>query len=109
MAALGLMSYGLQTAYNQGDNAFCNLNNILVKGKAGSAMVAGAAEYVAMFNSMDNNIPEEAEIISSIPYKTNWWMTGLNWTGQGQWRPIWQLFINHTRTAWASRCSTARR
>ena len=95
MAALGLMSYGLQTAYNQGDNAFCNLNNILVKGKAGSAMVAGAAEYVAMFNSMDNNIPEEAEIISSIPYKTNWWMTGLNWTGQGQWRPIWQLFINH--------------
>lgn len=95
MAALGLMSYGLQTAYNQGDNAFCNLNNSLIKGKAGSAMVAGAAEYVAMFNSMDNNIPEEAEIIASIPYKTNWWMTGLNWTGQGQWRPIWQLFINH--------------
>lgn len=95
MAALGLMSYGLQTAYNQGDNAFCNLNNSLVKGEAGSAMVAGAAEYVAMFNSMDNNIPEEAEIIASIPYKTNWWMGALNWTGQGQWRPIWQLFINH--------------
>ena len=95
MAALGLMSYGLQTAFNQGDNAFCNLNNSLVEGEAGSAMVAGAAEYVAMFNSMDNNIPEEAEIIASIPYKTNWWMTGLSWTGQGQHRPIWQLFINH--------------
>lgn len=95
MAALGLMSYGLQTAFNQGDNAFCNLNNSLVEGEAGSAMVAGAAEYVAMFNSMDNNIPEEAEIIASIPYKQNWWMGSLNWTGQGQHRPIWQLFINH--------------
>ncbi len=95
MAALGLLSYSLQTAFNQGDNAFCNLYNPLIPGDAGKMMVAGAAEYVAMFNSMNNNIPAEAEIIASIPYKQNWWMAGLNWTGQGQYRPIWQLFINH--------------
>lgn len=86
MAALGLVSYWMQTAYNQGDNAFCNVND---------HMIAGAAEYVAMFNSLDNNIPSEAEEIASIPYKQNWWMGALNWTGQGQHRPIWQLFINH--------------
>ena len=85
MAALGLLSYALQSAYNQGDNAFCNLNNFLVKGKAGSAMVAGAAEYVAAYNAGHDD----------LPYTTNWWMTGLNGTGRGQWRPIWQLFINH--------------
>ena len=47
MAALGMLSYAFQTAYNQGDNAFCNLYNPLIPGKAGSMMVAGAAEYVA--------------------------------------------------------------
>ncbi len=86
MAALGLVSYWMQTAYNQGDNAFCNVND---------HMIAGAAEYVAMFNSLDNNIPAQAEEIATIPYKQNWWMGGLGWTGQGQHRPIWQLFINH--------------
>ncbi len=85
MAALGLLSYALQSAYNQGDNAFCNLNNMLVTGKAGSAMVAGAAEYVAAYNTGYDD----------LPFKTNWWMTGLNATGRGQFRPIWQLFINH--------------
>lgn len=85
MAALGLLSYALQIAYNQGDNAFCNLYNPLIPGKAGAMMVAGAAEYVAAYNSgMDD-----------LPYATNWWMAGLNGTGRGQWRPIWQLFINH--------------
>lgn len=86
MASLGLVSYWMQTAYNQGDNAFCNIND---------HMIAGAAEYVAMFNSLDNNVPAEAEEIATIPYKQNWWMGGLGWTGQGQHRPIWQLFINH--------------
>ena len=88
MAALGLLSYAFQTAYNQGDNAFCNLYNPLVPGMAGSAMVAGAAEYVAMYNC---NQVDPAD----IPYKTNWWMGGLNATGRGQNRPIWQLFVNH--------------
>ena len=86
MASLGQVSYWMQTAYNQGDNAFCNIND---------HMIAGAAEYVAMFNSLNNNIPAEAEEIATIPYKQNWWMGGLGWTGQGQHRPIWQLFINH--------------
>lgn len=95
MAALGLLSYAFQSAYNQGDNAFCNLYNPRIPGKAGSMMIAGAAEYVALFNSMDNGNPEEAEIIKTIPYTQNWWMGALGWTGQGQWRPIWQLFINH--------------
>ena len=85
MAALGLLSYALQSAYNQGDNAFCNLGNALVPGLAGSAMVAGAAEYVAAYNAGHDD----------LPYKTNWWMGALNATGRGQWRPIWQLFINH--------------
>lgn len=85
MAALGLLSYALESAFNQGDNAFCNLNNVLVPGMAGSAMVAGAAEYVAAYNAGHDD----------LPYKTNWWMGGLNGTGRGQWRPIWQLFINH--------------
>ena len=85
MAALGLLSYALQTAYNQGDNAFCNLYNPVLTGKAGTMMVAGAAEYVAAYNSG----------IDDLPYKTNWWMAGLNGTGRGQWRPIWQLFVNH--------------
>ena len=85
MAALGLLSYALQYAYNQGDNAFCNLNNYVVPGMAGSAMVAGAAEYVAAYNSG----------IDDLPYLQNWWMGGLNPTGRGQFRPIWQLFINH--------------
>ncbi len=85
MAALGLLSYALQIAYNQGDNAFCNLYNPLIPGKAGAMMVAGAAEYVAAYNSG----------IDDLPYTTNWWMAGLNGTGRGQWRPIWQLFINH--------------
>ena len=85
MAALGLLSYALQSAYNQGDNAFCNLNNGLIEGEAGSAMVAGAAEYVAAYNAGHDD----------LPYTTNWWMTGLNATGRGQFRPIWQLFINH--------------
>lgn len=85
MAALGLLSYALQTAYNQGDNAFCNLYNPLIKGMAGTAMVAGAAEYVAAYNNG----------IDDLPYTQNWWMGGLNGTGRGQWRPIWQLFINH--------------
>ena len=85
MAALGLLSYALQSAYNQGDNAFCNLNNSLIPGEAGSAMVAGAAEYVAAYNSG----------IDDLPYTQNWWMAGLNGTGRGQARPIWQLFINH--------------
>ena len=85
MAALGLLSYALQIAYNQGDNAFCNLYNPLIPGKAGSMMVAGAAEYVAAYNTGSDD----------LPYTTNWWMAGLNGTGRGQWRPIWQLFINH--------------
>ncbi len=85
MAALGLLSYAFQSAYNQGDNAFCNLNNGLIEGEAGSAMVAGAAEYVAAYNAGHDD----------LPYTTNWWMTGLNATGRGQFRPIWQLFINH--------------
>ncbi len=85
MAALGLLSYAFESAYNQGDNAFCNLNNSIVKGKAGSAMLAGAAEYVAAYNAGHDD----------LPYKTNWWMTGFGGTGRGQWRPIWQLFINH--------------
>ena len=85
MAALGLLSYAFQSAYNQGDNAFCNLGNALVPGLAGSAMVAGAAEYVAAYNAGHDD----------LPYKTNWWMGALNATGRGQWRPIWQLFINH--------------
>ena len=85
MAALGLLSYALQTAYNQGDNAFCNLYNPLIPGKAGSMMVAGAAEYVAAYNTGSDD----------LPYTTNWWMTGFSDTGRGQWRPIWQLFINH--------------
>ena len=85
MAALGLLSYALQIAYNQGDNAFCNLYNPLIPGKAGSMMVAGAAEYVAAYNTGSDD----------LPYTTNWWMTGLSGTGRGQWRPIWQLFINH--------------
>ncbi len=85
MAALGLLSYAFESAYNQGDNAFCNLNNCLIPGKAGSAMVAGAAEYVAAYNVGNDD----------LPYQTNWWMTGLSGTGRGQWRPIWQLFINH--------------
>ena len=57
MAALGLLSYALESAYNQGDNAFCNLNNELVPGKAGSAMVAGAAEYVAAYNAGHDDLP----------------------------------------------------
>ena len=85
MAALGLLSYALESAYNQGDNAFCNLNNSLVPGLAGSAMVAGAAEYVAAYNAGHDD----------LPYTQNWWMAGLNGTGRGQHRPIWQLFINH--------------
>lgn len=85
MAGLGLASYTLQTAFNQGDNAFCNLNNMVVTGKAGSAMMAAAAEYVAAYNTG----------VDDLPYTTNWWMGGLNGTGRGQWRPIWQLFINH--------------
>ena len=85
MAALGLLSYALQSAYNQGDNAFCNLYNSKVDGQAGTAMVAGAAEYVAAYNSG----------VDDLPYTQNWWMGGLNGTGRGQWRPIWQLFINH--------------
>ncbi len=85
MAALGLLSYALEAAWNQGDNAFCNLQNPMIKGLAGSAMVAGAAEYVAAYNSGTDN----------LPYTQNWWMGGLNGTGRGQWRPIWQLFINH--------------
>ena len=88
MAALGLLSYALQSAYNQGDNAFCNLYNPLIPGKAGETMVAGAAEYVAMYNC---NQVDPAD----IPYTTNWWMEGLNATGRGQNRPIWQLFVNH--------------
>ncbi|MCD8318037.1 MAG: alginate lyase family protein [Paraprevotella sp.] len=85
MAALGLLSYAFESAYNQGDNAFCNLNNQLIPGKAGSMMVAGAAEYLAAYNAGHDDLPS----------KTNWWMTGLSVTGRGQWRPIWQLFINH--------------
>ena len=85
MAALGLLSYAFQYAYNQGDNAFCNLNNGLIPGEAGSAMVAGAAEYVAAYNAGHDD----------LPYRQNWWMGGLNGTGRGQFRPIWQLFINH--------------
>ena len=85
MAALGLLSYAFESAYNQGDNAFCNLTNTLIPGQAGAAMVAGAAEYVAAYNSGTDD----------LPYKQNWWMGGLNATGRGQWRPIWQLFINH--------------
>lgn len=85
MAGLGLLSYTLQTAYNQGDNAFCNLNNSRVPGKVGSTMVAAAAEYVAAYNTG----------VDDLPYTTNWWMGALNATGRGQWRPIWQLFINH--------------
>lgn len=88
MAALGLLSYALQSAYNQGDNAFCNLYNPLIPGEAGQTMVAGAAEYVAMYNC---NQVDPAD----IPYTQNWWMGGLSGTGRGQWRPIWQLFINH--------------
>ncbi|MCM1109461.1 MAG: alginate lyase family protein [Clostridium sp.] len=91
MASLGQVSYWMQTAYNQGDNTFCNLND---------GMIAGAAEYVAMFNSLDNNVPAEAEEIATIPYRQNWWMGGLGWTGQGQHRPIWQLFINHYENRW---------
>lgn len=85
MAGLGLASYTLQTAFNQGDNAFCNLNNTRVTGKAGSTMMAAAAEYVAAYNTG----------VDDLPYTQNWWMGGLNGTGRGQWRPIWQLFINH--------------
>ena len=88
MAALGLLSYALQTAYNQGDNAFCNLYNPLIPGMAGRTMVAGAAEYVAMYNC--NQVDPE-----DIPYTPNWWMGALNATGRGQHRPIWQLFVNH--------------
>lgn len=88
MAALGLLSYALQSAYNQGDNAFCNLYNPLIPGMAGKTMVAGAAEYVAIYNC--NLVDPE-----DIPYTTNWWMGGLNATGRGQDRPIWQLFVNH--------------
>lgn len=91
MAALGQVSYWMQTAYNQGDNAFCNI---------GSAVIAGAAEYVAMFNSLDNSVPAEAEEIATIPFRQNWWMTELGWTGQGQHRPIWQLLINHYENRW---------
>lgn len=69
MAALGLLSYALQSAYNQGDNAFCNLYNPLIPGEAGRTMVAGAAEYVAMYNS---NQVDPAD----IPYTQNWWMGG---------------------------------
>lgn len=85
MAGLGLASYTLQTAFNQGDNAFCNLNNPRISGKAGSTMMAAAAEYVAAYNTG----------VDDLPYTTNWWMGALNATGRGQWRPIWQLFINH--------------
>ena len=85
LAALGLLSYALQSAYNQGDNAFCNLYNPLVEGKAGTAMVAGAAEYVAAYNVG----------VDDLPFTTNWWMTGFNANSRGQWRPIWQLLINH--------------
>lgn len=88
MAALGLLSYALQSAYNQGDNAFCNLYNPLIPGMAGKTMVAGAAEYVAMYNC---NQVDPAD----MPYTQNWWMGGLSGTGRGQWRPIWQLFVNH--------------
>jgi hypothetical protein len=48
-------------------------------------MVAGAAEYVAAYNTGSDD----------LPYTLNWWMGGLSGTGRGQWRPIWQLFINH--------------
>lgn len=85
MAGLGLASYTLQTAYNQGDNAYCNLNNSRLSGKVGSTMMAAAAEYVAAYNAG----------VDDLPYTTNWWMGALNATGRGQWRPIWQLFINH--------------
>lgn len=85
LAALGLLSYALQSAYNQGDNAFCNLYNPLIEGKAGTTMVAGAAEYVAAYNVG----------VDDLPFTTNWWMAGFNANSRGQWRPIWQLFINH--------------
>ena len=51
----------------RGDNAFCNLTNTLIPGQAGAAMVAGAAEYVAAYNSGTDD----------LPYKQNWWMGGI--------------------------------
>lgn len=85
MAALATAGYALQVAYNQGDNAFCNLRNPLVPGLAGSAMLAGGAEYVAAYNAG----------VDDLPYTQNWWMGAMNATGRGQLRPIWQMFINH--------------
>lgn len=84
MASLGLMGNAFQTCYNQGDNLFNNMYNPLVPGLAGSTMGAAAAEYVAAYNNG----------IDNLPYTLNWWMGGFGPNGRGQWRPIWQLFIN---------------
>ncbi len=84
LASLGLMGNAFQTCYVQGDNLFNNMYNPLVKGVEGSTMGAAAAEYVAAYNNG----------IDNLPYTLNWWMGGFGPNSRGQWRPIWQLFIN---------------
>lgn len=84
LASLGLMGNAFQTCYVQGDNLFNNMYNPLVPGLEGSTMGAAAAEYVAAYNNG----------IDDLPYTLNWWMGGFGPNSRGQWRPIWQLFIN---------------
>ena len=84
LASLGLLGNALQTCYVQGDNLFNNMYNPLVPGLEGSTMGAAAAEYVAAYNNG----------IDNLPYTLNWWMGGFGPNSRGQWRPIWQLFIN---------------
>lgn len=84
LASLGLLGNALQTCYVQGDNLFNNMYNPLVPGIEGSTMAAAAAEYVAAYNNG----------IDNLPYTLNWWMGGFGPNSRGQWRPIWQLFIN---------------
>ena len=84
LASLGLLGTALETLYKQDNNVYCNLYNPIVEGLAGSAIVAGAAEYVAAYNTGSDD----------LPWKNNWWMTGFNANSRGQWRPIWQQFIN---------------
>ena len=84
LASLGILGTALETLYKQDNNVYCNLYNPLVEGLAGSAIVAGAAEYVAAYNTGTDD----------LPWKNNWWMEGFNANSRGQWRPIWQQFIN---------------
>jgi len=63
MAALNLTMMSCQTAWNQGDNVFSNIQS---ENGGGQQMLAGAVEYTALFNSYDATNTNELALLDAI-------------------------------------------